>query len=136
MEYIGQLGTIIHFKENQRKWVLQVSDNFEVKTQGTSASPLVSFVLGKHLWEIKNDTFECGKDGSYRANLKLTGCLEDEFTCNDGQCIKMEKRCDNLPSCRDKSDEIKCSLWKFDKGYNLEIPPVRMIKDSFDLVEV
>ena len=136
LEYIGQSGTIIHFKQNQKEWVLQVLDNFEVKTQGTSASPLVSFALGKHQWEIENDTFECGTGGSYKADLKLTGCKEDEFTCDDGQCINMAKRCNNLPNCKDKSDEIGCSLWKFEKGYNLQIPPIRMIKDSFDLVEV
>lgn len=29
--------------------------------------------------------------------LKLTGCNQDgEFTCDDGQCIKMEERCDQV----------------------------------------
>ena len=26
---------------------------------------------------------------------------EEEFTCNDGQCIPMTKRCDQLPDCRE-----------------------------------
>ena len=28
---------------------------------------------------------------------------EDEFTCNDGQCIPMRERCDQLPDCRNLS---------------------------------
>ena len=136
LEYIGSSGTIIFFRENQRKWALEVPGSFDEKTQGTSTSPFVSFALGKHQWKIKNDTFECGEGGSYNADLKLTGCEEDEFTCDDGQCIKMAKRCDNLPNCRDKSDEMKCSLWEPHVGYNKEIPPIRMIKESVDLVEV
>ena len=136
LEYIGPSGTTIYFRENQKKWTLQISDESDVKTEGTSISPFASFALGKHQWKISNDTFECGKGKSYQANLKLTGCLEDEFTCDDGQCIKMEKRCDNLPNCRDKTDEMKCSLWQRHIGYKKEIPPIRMIKDSVDLVEV
>ena len=66
--------------------------------------------------------------GSYKVDLmKLTGCLEDEFTCDDGQwCIKLTKRCDNLSNCRDKSDEIDCLLWQIEKGYNQRIPPIKL----------
>ena len=28
--------------------------------------------------------------------LKLTGCIEGDFTCNDGQCIKMKARCNQV----------------------------------------
>ena len=28
----------------------------------------------------------------YTTFLKLTGCLDGEFTCNDGECIQMEQR--------------------------------------------
>ena len=62
--------------------------------------------------------------------LKLTGCAEDEFTCDDGQCIKMERRCDQVTgdrkgrNCRDKSDENGCQLVDFGKNYNKNIPPI------------
>ena len=54
--------------------------------------------------------------------MKLTGCRE--FTCNDGQCIAMEKRCNQFPNCRDKSDEIGCKMLLLDYGYNKEVPPI------------
>ena len=56
-------------------------------------------------------------------------CGEDEFTCDDGQCIKMKRRCDQVtgeePDCRDKSDEKGCQLlvFKDEEGYNPKIPP-------------
>ena len=137
LEYIGQSGTTIHFKENQQKWAIEASNQSKLKTQGSSASPLASFALGKHHWVIENDSIECGKGKSYNVYLKLTGCEEDEFTCNNGQCIKMTKRCDNLPNCRDRSDETKCTLWELEGiGYNKEIPPIGMNLESVDLVEV
>merc|ERR1712016_34557 len=126
LEFIGPFGSTIHFNENQKSWILETKS--EQDTRGRSASPLVSFALGKHQWVIENDTVECGEDGSYMVDLKLTGCQDDEFTCDDGQCIKMEKRCDNLPNCRDKSDEVQCTLWQDEEGYNKRIPPIKETK--------
>jgi len=37
-------------------------------------------------------------------------CLETEFTCNDGNCISLDKRCNILRDCPDNSDEIHCDL--------------------------
>ena len=87
---------------------------------------------------MKSDNFGChwlstktqidGK--SYTTALKLTGCKETgEFTCDDGQCITMEERCNQVPDCRDKSDERGCQLILFENGYNKNIPP---IKRAFD----
>ena len=64
LEYVGPYGTTIYFEENQKRWSLQVSNMSELNTQGVSALPFVSFALGKHQWEIENDTFECDKGGS------------------------------------------------------------------------
>lgn len=107
-----------------------------MKTHGKSVSSFASYALGKHNWKIMNDTFECSNGKSYEVQLKLSGCEEDEFTCNDGQCIKMKRRCDNLPNCKDESDEINCTLWTKKKGYNKEIPPINMKNDSVDPVMV
>ena len=32
-------------------------------------------------------------------SLKLTTCRATEFTCDDGTCIPMEKRCDQKQDC-------------------------------------
>ena len=67
--------------------------------------------------------YRCSKDRDYEIELKLTGCKANEFTCNDGQCIKIKERCDQLPQCEDESDEQKCILLVLGHGYNKEVPP-------------
>ena len=62
-----------------------------------------SFSLGKHLWTVRDPG--CSDD-QITLEMKLTGCQQKgEFTCNVGQCIRMKERCNQLPNCRDKSDE-------------------------------
>merc|ERR1711990_1315475 len=40
----------------------------------------------------------------------VTVCSWEEFTCSDGACISMERRCDQFPNCADFSDEANCQL--------------------------
>ena len=56
--------------------------------------------------------------------MKLTGCKKEEFTCDDGQCIKMEERCDQIPQCEDETDERNCKILVLQHGYNKEVPPI------------
>ena len=63
--------------------------------------------------------------------MKLTGCNPDgEFTCDDGQCVKMEERCNQVPDCRDESDEKGCKVIVLKDGYNKNIPPIARAKDG------
>ena len=57
---------------------------------------------------------------------KNTGCKESEFTCNDGQCVQMDQRCDQFPDCKDSSDEKGCQLVVLNEGYNKNVPPFSM----------
>ena len=92
---------------------------------GISKASYASFTLGRHNWTIKGDTLCAGGTGSeYTTELKMSGCLEGSFTCDDGQCIRMEQRCDQLPDCRDKSDERNCKILVLEKDYNKNVPPV------------
>lgn len=58
-------------------------------TSATNESPRSTYVLGAHEWYISDDNAGCSNKGeAYTKVLKLTGCTEGEFTCNDGQCIR------------------------------------------------
>ena len=65
--------------------------------------------------------------------MKLSGCADDEFTCDDGQCIQMRDRCDQILDCRDKSDEQNCKIIILKDGYNNAIPPFRLVWTSIQL---
>ena len=83
-----------------------------------------SFVLGKHNWTISGDNYQCSKDRDYEIELKLTGCKEDEFTCDEGQCVQIAERCDHVTQCEDESDERNCKVLVLQHGYNKKVPPL------------
>ena len=94
------------------------------KQTAVSDATKVSYVIGKHEWTVSNDVFLCHKGQPYTTHLKLSGCNpEGEFTCDDGQCVTMEERCDQVPDCRDDSDEMGCQLLVLKKSYNKKVPP-------------
>ncbi len=39
----------------------------------------------------------------------VSGCSSFQFTCQNGECIPIEWRCDSEPDCFDGEDEINCS---------------------------
>ena len=91
MILLGGKTTRIEYNDTSSQWLL-TSAKYEVSA--VSRATKLSYVLGKHEWKISNDDYECGKGKPYMTLLKLTGCKEEgEFTCDDGQCIKMEERC-------------------------------------------
>ena len=92
----------------------------------TSSTDYESHALGRHTWSISGDTCKAGQK-SYLADLKLTLCSEAEFTCRDGNCVNMDQRCDQIPNCKDVSDEIGCQTVIFNNGYRKDIPPTQPI---------
>ena len=119
---IGQLGTQIRYNESSKQWVMT---DARASVMAKSQASKESYALGKQEWTVTNDVFACNKGEPYTTQFKLSGCnLEGEFTCNDGQCVTMEERCDQIPDCRDKSDERDCKLLETEEGYNRKVPPI------------
>ena len=88
LQLIGFKNTVIEHMGAELGWRLRVTGMLQ-NTSATSQSPLASYVLGSHKWDIEEDNIECSTRGeAYTRVLKLTGCGEGEFTCSDGQCIR------------------------------------------------
>ena len=117
------LHTSIEHDEKIAFWNLSTTKGDAAAISKTSRA---SFTLGKHNWTISGDK-GCSEhlmSDSYTIELKMSGCEDGNFTCNDGQCISMAKRCDQLPHCRDDSDEKGCEILVLKNGYNKNIPPI------------
>ena len=57
---------------------------------------------------------------------KNTGCKDSEYTCDDGSCVQIDQRCNQIPNCEDHSDEKGCELVVLNEGYKKDVPPFRM----------
>ena len=72
-------------------------------------------VVGKKTWNTI--------DPKINIILSFDQCTDNEFNCNDGSCIKIEKRCDYKSDCNDDSDEHHCMLVELPHSYDkTEIP--------------
>ena len=58
----------------------------------------------------------------------------DEFTCNSGHCIDLDKRCDEQKDCLDGADEERCDLLSIPSSYNrANAPRAPIEKDSLEI---
>ena len=74
--------------------------------------------------------------------LSLTACSDEQFTCHDGLCVPLQdrsnnpfphllnilvfapvSRCDGVPNCLDRSDELECRVLEPDSSYNRFLAP-------------
>jgi hypothetical protein len=79
--------------------------------------------LGRQVWTTGPETILCGETGGFSLSLTFSICFPNQFTCNNGFCIDLKQRCDNLMDCEDKSDELDCQYVVFDSGYLKHLIP-------------
>ena len=138
ISFMGLTHTMIRFLPTSTvpKWTISV--NLE-DIAATTSSEETSFVLGRHTWNIVADSSKCNESNLYSTQLKLSGCnsnTEGEFTCDDGQCVTMKERCDQIADCRDTSDEKGCEMLVTEEGYNKRVPPFTVNSTNRKIVPV
>ena len=67
--------------------------------------------------------------------LPLNKCSKKSFTCENGKCIDIYKKCDMHKDCSEGEDEWNCFTVKFSSGYVSSIPPKMPLEVSvyFDI---
>ena len=122
---VGMLYAQIRHNSSRGMWILRDFYDSNTDAHGETDASRESYALGKHIWTIKGDNIKCSKgQDSYDIEMKLTGCKDDEFTCDNGHCVKMEQRCNQLTDCRDESDETGCNILDLKQGYKKRVPPI------------
>ena len=121
---VGYQSARIEYDFSLGQWTLKDS-RFNITAMSHASHK--SFALGKHKWTVSGDKYQCFGGKEYTLQMKLTGCNSTQFTCDDGQCVNMEERCNQTPNCEDKSDETDCKILALEKGYNKRVPPVGTI---------
>ena len=124
---VGIVSAQISYDFDRKQWAFKDPRR---GLRATSEASQISYALGKHNWTVFNDSKDCPDGENYTKELKLSGCEEGKFTCNDGQCVPMEERCNQLPDCRDKSDERDCRILFLEEGYNKRVPPISATEDN------
>ncbi|KAG7168409.1 Very low-density lipoprotein receptor-like 1 [Homarus americanus] len=85
----------------------------------TMKSP-THYPTGLNKWTVSNDV--CGKS---EITLRMTSCRDEEFSCDDGSCIRLNQQCNMEANCPDGSDEVNCRFLVLPHGYNKMTPPPR-----------
>ena len=132
--YQGDRHTNITFSDG--RWRMTATRTREGSNErgtpvsATSGSERNSLLLGRHQFLFESDA-QCTSQRNFLQWVVLTSCKENEFTCRDGSCIRMERRCDKIIHCpNDSSDEEECVMVLFPATYRQEFAPVEVAEDG------
>ncbi|XP_071749061.1 uncharacterized protein [Lepeophtheirus salmonis] len=106
--------------------------NSWVITSDLQKDKILGFYNGSKEYPVgRNDWYITGFcSGEYhvirKTRLILSKCNDAvDFTCNNGDCITLNKRCNEVSDCTDGSDEESCkTIWV--SNYRKEFPPAKM----------
>ena len=90
-EYVGPKGWTISRNRTDKKWRMShyYYTDLTLTMLDQDALP-----VGKHKWLVENNACKEGQTSS--EILQLSGCEEEQFTCNDGKCLDIHQRCNNI----------------------------------------
>ena len=126
INYYGFARTVISYNYTLMAW--QISDIINPGVFATFESSFRTLGLGTNIWRVVND--EMCQKGVVSKPFSLTACQETQFTCGDGLCIELEERCNGVPDCKDKTDEVSCTVSTMDSSYNKFLSPPPQNKSS------
>ena len=89
--YVGPKGWIISKDNTDDKWRMTHYHYTDLTLTMLDSDALP---VGRHKWLVENNVCQEGKTST--EILQISGCQEDQFTCDDGKCLEMSQRCNNI----------------------------------------
>ena len=90
-DYVGPKGWIISKNNEEKRWKMT---HYHYTELSLTILDQDSLPLGRHKWLVENDVCNEGKTSTQV--LQLSACAEGQYTCHDGMCIDISKRCNNI----------------------------------------
>ena len=106
--YDGYKRGNIRLKDNA--WIIVKSDHNVTLPIGRK----MNYPVGRLAWNMFDGS--CGIDETRYVTLS-TCEFGEEYTCNSGHCIAVQKRCNRVKDCKDNSDEEDCHLIEIPSTY-------------------
>ena len=101
----GLYGYQIQYNDTENEW--QIADVKQGRLLATLSNYQRGFYpVGLHTWTLQNTI--CNKDKLSNTNLSLSICSNEDFMCDNGDCILKSKLCNAKTECIDGSDETQC----------------------------
>ena len=57
-------------------------------------------LLGANVFDFSSVDDPCTSSADKLVRVKVTACGSGQFTCDDGQCVPIDERCNQISNCR------------------------------------
>ena len=101
--YVGPKGWTISRSPNDKLWRME---HISYKDLSLTMLDMDALPLGRHQWRVENNV--CNQGETSIETIQISACREDQFTCDDGKCLNIKQRCNN----------IEVSLWLLNNCLN------------------
>ena len=106
-------------------WILQSL----IKPEFMLELPNGDFPMGRQNWKMVEGKTFCNHEIGNYIPLTISQCYPGKFTCDSGQCIPLEDRCNIELNCKDQTDENNCAGIKIGNKYARENMPVSLTSE-------
>ena len=90
-EYVGPKGWTISYNSTEGEWRMSHYHYTELTLTMLAKDVLP---VGTHKWRVENNV--CQEGETSVEILQLSACDEGQFTCDDGKCLDIAQRCNNI----------------------------------------
>ena len=107
--YVGPKGWKVSRNKTDKKWRMTHKSYPDLTL---TMLDMDAIPVGRHNWRINNNV--CNQGSTNVQTLLMSGCKEEEFTCDDGKCLNITQRCNNIEvntlTTKSKIEYQKCLL--------------------------